>query len=116
MTEKKRNLIPIIIASIAIVTILGIAAIYLLDQNQKGPNSSPLPASSSPNTQTNGAQLYAQNCERCHDPLASSQRRGRTVAQIQAAIASVPQMRSQTNLANLTPAQIQAISDALASP
>ncbi|HEY4743888.1 MAG TPA: fibronectin type III domain-containing protein, partial [Desulfuromonadaceae bacterium] len=60
-----------------------------------------------------GAALYAQYCASCHGALASSTKQGRTAAQIQSAINTLPYMSS---LSTLTPAQVQAIATALAPP
>lgn len=57
-----------------------------------------------------GATLYAADCAGCHGPLASSTKRGRTAAQITAAIASVGSM---AGLSALSAAEIQAIATAL---
>lgn len=59
----------------------------------------------------NGALLYANKCASCHGALASSTKLGRTAAQIQNAILTVPTMNF---LAATTPAEeIQAIADSL---
>jgi hypothetical protein len=58
----------------------------------------------------NGAQLYANNCAGCHQPLASSTKTNRTASQISAAIAGIGQMNS---LSFLTTAQREAIAQAL---
>ena len=58
-----------------------------------------------------GAALYEQYCSPCHFTLANSTKRGRTVAEIQAAIATNSVM---FQYAVLTPEEIQAIADALA--
>lgn len=61
-----------------------------------------------------GAALYASNCAGCHGPLATSAKRGRTAAQIQAAInpGGVGAMGTAA-LRALTPAQVQAIATVL---
>lgn len=61
-------------------------------------------------TSLNGDTLYLNNCAGCHGNLASSAKRGATVAQIQAGIGTISQMNS---LSMLTSAQIQAIANAL---
>jgi mono/diheme cytochrome c family protein len=65
----------------------------------------------------NGAALYATNCADCHSPLASSEKRGATVADINAGIAGVTSMRNgiltRNGGSSLTQAQIAAISAAL---
>jgi mono/diheme cytochrome c family protein len=58
-----------------------------------------------------GAALYTQNCSGCHGPLATSSKRMRTAAQIQAAISS--NTGGMSFLSALTAAQIQAIATAL---
>lgn len=74
------------------------------------------PATSQPCTYTppatDGATLYQNNCQGCHQPLASSAVKGKTAKQISDAISAVPDM---SGLKSLTPAQIQAIAGALAS-
>jgi uncharacterized protein (TIGR03382 family) len=65
-----------------------------------------------PTTTTDGAALYTANCAGCHGALASSTKKGRTAAQIQAAInANTGGMGS---LSSLTSTQVQAIATALA--
>ncbi len=97
MTVKNWWLIPTIIVLTVVVTV----AIFFIASMPKV------------DSQASGASLYAQNCERCHGPLAASERRGRTTEQIQTAISNVNAMKG---LSNLTPAQIQAIVEALATP
>ncbi len=62
-----------------------------------------------------GAGLYAANCAACHNPLATSTKRGpsMTVARIQAGIVANAGMAGFAT--NLTTAQITLISDALAA-
>lgn len=57
-----------------------------------------------------GAQLYANNCAGCHQPLASSTKLNRTASQISMAISGIPQMNG---LSFLTTAQRDAIAQAL---
>ena len=57
---------------------------------------------------------YASNCSTCHGPLASSTKKGRTAAQIQAAINI--NTGGMGSLSTLTPAQVDAISVELGSP
>jgi fibronectin type 3 domain-containing protein len=58
-----------------------------------------------------GVALYTANCSGCHNPLAISEKKGRTSAQIQAAIAA--NRGGMGSLATLTAAQTQAIADIL---
>ncbi len=58
-----------------------------------------------------GVSLYAANCAGCHGALATSSKRGRTAAQIQAAIDG--NVGGMGFLSTLTPAQVQAIADVL---
>jgi len=53
-----------------------------------------------------GAALYATNCAGCHGPLATSSKKGATLAQIQAA-------SGKMNISALSVAELQAIADAL---
>jgi mono/diheme cytochrome c family protein len=64
-------------------------------------------------TTPNGASLYATNCESCHGSLATSERIGRTAVQIQDAINT--NAGGMSYLSTLTPEQVQAIADALAT-
>lgn len=59
----------------------------------------------------NGTALYVANCSGCHGPLTTSSKLGRSAAQIQAAIAAVPNMQ---HLSTLTSADLQAIAGVLA--
>jgi mono/diheme cytochrome c family protein len=58
-----------------------------------------------------GAQLYADNCQRCHGSLANSEKRGASAASIQDAIDG--NKGSMGSLSSLTPEEVQAIADAL---
>lgn len=58
-----------------------------------------------------GAQLYANNCAGCHNPLANSSKLGKNASQITSAISVIPQM---TYLSTLSASQITAIANALA--
>jgi len=60
-----------------------------------------------------GKILYANKCASCHGALASSSKMGRSAAQIQTAINTIPAMNS---LAATTAAEIQAIAAELAMP
>jgi mono/diheme cytochrome c family protein len=98
--------ISILVVIIAVVIAI-VAAVVLLGSNPPpetpGTTSSPSP----------GGILYAQNCESCHGPLATSSKRNHTAAEIQGAISTIPQMGS---LSNLTADQLQQIAAALAAP
>lgn len=60
-----------------------------------------------------GAALYATNCASCHNPLATSTKKGARVSQIKNALSNVSQMKAENNLQLLTQRQIEAISFAL---
>jgi len=66
-----------------------------------------------PPAPTDGAALYANNCSGCHNPLASSSKLNRSASQIQVAIDG--NTGGMGSLANLTPTNVQAIADALAT-
>lgn len=74
-----------------------------------GPGPSPTPP-----PDVSGVQLYTQYCSGCHGALATSTKRGRTLAQINGSIgnAGVPAMNTST-LRNITTAERQAIVTAL---
>jgi hypothetical protein len=57
-----------------------------------------------------GAALYNTNCMGCHGPLATSTKKGASVAMIQKGLATVPEMKNNAALAKLTQRQIEAIS------
>ncbi|MBI4294220.1 MAG: fibronectin type III domain-containing protein [Betaproteobacteria bacterium] len=65
----------------------------------------------------NGAALYGTNCAGCHNPLATTEKRGATAAEISAGIAGVSSMRNSILATNggipLTQAQIAAIAAAM---
>ena len=65
-------------------------------------------------TALNGAQLYADNCSGCHGALPVSEKLGASAAEIQTAIDL--NVGGMGFLSFLTPAEVQAISDALAVP
>ena len=69
--------------------------------------------SSQSGPQYDGKNLYAIHCSACHGPLETSQKQGRTLSQIQAAIASQPAMKFLTTL---TSTQVELISGALSQP
>lgn len=60
---------------------------------------------------TDGVTLYANNCAGCHGPLATSSKKGRTAAQIQAAING--NVGGMGFLSTLTATQVQAIATVL---
>ena len=68
------------------------------------------PSTPVPPVGNDGAALYAANCARCHNPLASTTKRGRTATDISSAIAA---NKGGMGSITLTSAQIQAIADAL---
>lgn len=59
-----------------------------------------------------GLALYSAHCASCHNPLTISEKKGRTAAQTQSAIAA--NRGGMGSLSTLTTAQIQAIADVLA--
>jgi mono/diheme cytochrome c family protein len=61
-----------------------------------------------------GAKLYADNCQNCHGPLAESQKRGATAAEIQGAIDQ--NKGGMGSLSFLTREEIEAIAEALNTP
>lgn len=63
------------------------------------------------NAQPSGSALYQANCERCHQPLATSTKKNKTAAQIQAAITG--NTGNMGVLSKLNASQIQSIADAL---
>jgi mono/diheme cytochrome c family protein len=72
-----------------------------------GPSTTPPPS-------TDGAALYAANCQSCHGALASSQVRGGSASAISAAISA--NKGGMGSLASLTSAQLAAIASALSGP
>ena len=60
-----------------------------------------------------GAALYTANCAGCHNPLASSVKKGRTALQIQNAINANTGGMGSASLKALTSAQVSAIATAL---
>ena len=69
-----------------------------------------LPAATTPPTTTDGATLYSQNCQTCHQALASTNIVSRSVSTIESAIAADT---GGMGTINLTTAQLQAIVDVL---
>jgi mono/diheme cytochrome c family protein len=103
MNTKVVWLVPAVLAVLAVIVIVIFVMNSVPTQNPTGTGS-----------QTVGASLYAQNCQGCHGPLATSAKHGRTASQIQNAINAVGSMNSR--LSNLTPAEIQEIANALSEP
>lgn len=60
---------------------------------------------------TDGAALYKANCETCHGPLATSQKRGRSATQIRSAITA--NTGGMGGLSSLSDTELQAIATAL---
>ncbi len=76
------------------------------------PDSVTVTASTTP--VIDGFALYAEFCEACHDPIAESEKRGASAAEIQGAI---DQNKGGMGFLDfLTPDDVQAISDALNTP
>jgi len=108
--------VPVIIASLALAVVAVSLMVHFQSLEPFSPSPSPSSPPASPGTtdvQVSGVSLYAQYCQGCHGPLASSTKRGRTATQIQTATSTLPGMES---VKNLTSAQIQAIAAALATP
>ncbi len=78
---------------------------YLSGEGGGGGTPAPAP--------TDGVTLYGNNCSGCHSALASSTKLNRTAAQIQGAIDA--NTGGMGGLTSLTPTNVQAIADALAS-
>ncbi len=78
---------------------------YLSGEGGGGGTPAPAP--------TDGATLYGNNCSGCHGALASSSKLNRTAAQIQSAIDT--NTGGMGGLSSLTPTNVQAIADALAT-
>ncbi|MEQ1532749.1 MAG: hypothetical protein HOO97_06795 [Sideroxydans sp.] len=70
------------------------------------------PVSTTPTTPTttlDGATIYATNCSGCHNPLATSTKKGLTWARFTAAVTTNVAATGMTSAANLSIAEIQAI-------
>ena len=76
-------------------------------------SGAPHPTPNPTPTPLDGAALYGANCAGCHNLLATSAKKGRSAAQIQAAITA---NRGGMGSITLTTAEIQAIATALAAP
>lgn len=63
-----------------------------------------------------GAELYKRNCASCHGSLNVSGKSGRTAKEITAAIFSVPQMKTLTELTSLSAEEVSSIALALGAP
>jgi hypothetical protein len=98
MMANRRLLVPALLTTVAVVVVV----FLILSSPQINP-----PVTTG---QSDGPSLYAQYCGICHRSLTSTNVQGRTAEKIQAAIEIFPQMRE---LSNLTPAQVEAISEAL---
>lgn len=94
----------------AIVTALGGNASSPSPAPAPTPTPSPAPA---PTPAAEGASLYATYCAGCHNPLATTNKPGATVARIQSGITAAPSMRS---LSTLTVPQLESIAAVLAAP
>ncbi|WP_243374919.1 c-type cytochrome [Geotalea sp. SG265] len=68
-------------------------------------------SNTSANVQASGSTLYQKHCQECHQPLATSTKRNKTAAEIQAAITT--NMGGMGGLAKLSASEIQSIADAL---
>ena len=66
-------------------------------------------------TTPDGAALYGTNCAGCHNPLATSSKKGRSATQIQNAINNNTGGMGTSSLRSLTSAQVAAIATALAT-
>lgn len=75
--------------------------VTILSSSTPAPTPTPTPT-------PDGAALYAANCASCHNPLASSAKKGATAAQIQSRMAAPPYTSRI-----LTTAEVQAIAAAL---
>jgi mono/diheme cytochrome c family protein len=97
------------VGSMSSLSSLTTAQIQSIAAALASPMTTPAPTTSV----STGAQLYAQYCAGCHNPLTSSTKIGRTASQITSAINNVGSMNS---LSSLSTTQIQAIATALVSP
>jgi hypothetical protein len=97
MIMNRRLLVPALLVTVAVVVVF-----FIISSPQLNP-----PVMTG---QSDGTSLYAQYCGICHRSLTATNVQGRTAEKIQAAIEIFPQMRG---LSNLTPAQVEAISEAL---
>lgn len=87
------------------------AYFYIVTAVNSVGESLPSAQASATTSALDGVALYASNCAGCHGALASSSKRGRTAAQIQAAITA--NAGGMGFLSTLSAAQVQAIADAL---
>ena len=90
--------------------LLNSSQIQAISDYLNGKGGSALPTDPAP---TDGATLYSNNCSGCHGALASSTKLNKTATQIQNAINS--NTGGMGGLSSLTPTNIQAIADALAT-
>jgi mono/diheme cytochrome c family protein len=72
-----------------------------------------MPGQETSTTTADGAALYANKCGSCHGQLAASRKKGATADRIQSAITA--DAGGMGYLSTLTPAEVQAIADALAT-
>jgi mono/diheme cytochrome c family protein len=94
----------------AIVNALAVSAPAPAPSPSPAPAPAPAPAPSP--TPVDGATLYANNCASCHGPLATSSKRGATLARLQSAISG--NVGGMGYLSSLSAADAQAIINALA--
>lgn len=94
----------------AIVNALAVSAPAPAPSPSPAPAPAPAPAPSP--TPVDGATLYANNCASCHGPLATSSKRGATLARLQSAISG--NVGGMGYLSSLSAADVQAIINALA--
>lgn len=89
----------------------GMGAFSNLTSTQVSAIAAALVNTTPPPPVTDGATLYANNCETCHGPLATSSKLNRTASQITAAISA--NTGGMGGLTGLSVSQVQAIADAL---
>jgi cyclophilin family peptidyl-prolyl cis-trans isomerase/mono/diheme cytochrome c family protein len=84
---------------------------YIITAENSAGESAPSSQVSATTSTLDGVALYSANCASCHNALASSTKKGKTAAQIQAAITA--NTGNMGTLSTLTAAQIQAIANVL---
>jgi mono/diheme cytochrome c family protein len=88
-----------------------VATLIVVDGSLSNDLDTATVTASTPPAGPDGAALYVDNCQRCHGPIDNSSVEDRSAAGIQGAI---DQNRAgMGSLSFLTPAEIQAISEAL---